>query len=266
MFVTTTTDPLPEQIERANQLAQQFDKPFIPRNKRSIRVLMDRYAHHECLVVERKELRFLSENQKPLFFHPSSGMLRIKRLEKGEMDGLTQIADIQPGDRILDATCGFASDAIVLQFAAGLSGQVIALESSAVLATIVKDGLKRYAGIDQHYLDVFRKIEVYHANYQDYLKSCADCSFDVIYFDPMFHIALEESKHLEPLRALANHAPLLEESVHEACRVAKRCVILKDHQASPVFEQLGFEAPIRRWTSVRYGKIMTKSTVEVQQE
>jgi hypothetical protein len=72
------------------------------------------------------------------------------------------------------------------------------------------------------------------------LRSLPDKSADIVYFDPMFRIPVEESSSISPYRFIANPEPLSLEAVTEAVRVARRKVILKDHRDSPEFDRLGF--------------------------
>ena len=78
------------------------------------------------------------------------------------------------------------------------------------------------------------------ACYQTYLKQLEDQSFDVVMFDPMFRKTVKQSSAMQMLKPLANPAPLDQESVEEAVRVARRAVLLKERPKSGEFERLGF--------------------------
>jgi hypothetical protein len=67
----------------------------------------------------------------------------------------------------------------------------------------------------------------------------------------MFTHARMASSGIAPLRTLVNRLPLTEETVRQAKRVARRCVIMKNDHAAHNFAQLGFE-PVQS-SHVSYG-------------
>jgi 16S rRNA G966 N2-methylase RsmD len=73
----------------------------------------------------------------------------------------------------------------------------------------------------------------------------ADNAFDIVFFDPMFRKPLLKSQAISPLRLLANNDPLEKSIIEEACRVAKRRVVMKEMVSSLEFERLGFTKILR---------------------
>jgi 16S rRNA (guanine1516-N2)-methyltransferase len=72
-----------------------------------------------------------------------------------------------------------------------------------------------------------------------------------MFFRPVLH-----SQPLSPLRQLADHAALNPGSVREACRVARRRVVLKSQAAEGEFERLGFARVVgSKHNPIAYGII-----------
>ena len=91
-------------------------------------------------------------------------------------------------------------------------------------------------------------------DYLDYLRQQKDNSYDVVYFDPMFRKPLTASNGISPLRSVANHAPLSEEAVAEALRVARQRVVMKEASGSEEFARLGFHQLMGgKYSKVHYG-------------
>jgi tRNA1(Val) A37 N6-methylase TrmN6 len=194
----------------------------------------------EALVVLEDRLKFVLLDGSELFFHPNLAKIRVTKLLSGSMDRLLTVANIKAGDRVLDCTLGLATDTIVLSFAVGSSGKVISAESEIVPFVLARDGLQTYQSEVDALNAAMRRIDVVHANHRDVLRSLPSQSFDVVYFDPMFR----EHDHaiaLEPLRRFANHEPIDQKSIHEARRIARRRIVLKEHKFSGEFERLGFQ-------------------------
>ena len=168
-------------------------------------------------------------------------------------------AGLCEGSEILDCTLGLGSDAIVESFIVGEKGKIVALEVNPLLAEIVRHGMRNFSDDSPRILDAMRRVEIITANYLDYLKNTPTNSFDAVYFDPMFRRPIKKSNGINPLRSLADHSPLTIEAVHEAERVAREKVIMKESTNSGEFERLGFEiAAGGKYSSISFGIICTK--------
>ncbi|WNQ09170.1 class I SAM-dependent methyltransferase [Paenibacillus aurantius] len=255
MIVTTSYNPSETIVGRSRQWAAELGAQWVPRRRLSIRQLRERYATAGILLQTERQLQYYPEGEDFLYFHPSMAHVRIKRLERGEPDPMLELSGARPGDAILDCTAGLASDALVFSYAAGASGKVTALESERVLALLLREGLQAYPTDLAPLEEAMRRIEIRHAEHLSYLRSQPDDSCDIVYFDPMFRLPLEDSSAISPLRQAANPHPLSPEAVKEAVRVARRRVVLKDHRDSPEFERLGFYRPKRTRTKITYGVI-----------
>lgn len=246
MIVTTARNQ--EQLhEKAEEVAKAVQGVFVPRNDHSISHLCQLYKTDRLLLVTKEGIQcvFCDNQTHPFVFHPNAAMLRIRNLLSGGNDPLQEAAGLKEGMTVLDCTLGLGADAIVASFIVGPSGQVTGIESEAVLATIVQDGLKSKVTTNRAVDEAMRRIEVVCADHLTYLKECPSKHYDVIFFDPMFEKTVHQSSGLAPLKQLANYSDLREDAVREAKRVAKKRVILKDSRQSTRFERLGF-TPLRR--------------------
>ncbi|RTE11109.1 class I SAM-dependent methyltransferase [Paenibacillus whitsoniae] len=255
MIVTTSYDPSPETADYARSLAARYGGRFVPRKKYSLEHLGRNYKDEGILLVTREEIRYYEEDEPPAFFHPSMSLVRIKRMLRGEADTLIELSGAAPGDRVLDCTAGLASDSIVFAFAVGDQGRVTALESEAVPAMLIQEGLVRYESDIPEVNDAMRRIDVRRTDHLSYLQQAASGSVDIIYFDPMFRRPIQESAAMSTLRSRANDAAVSVEAIAEAKRVARKCIVLKEHRDSPEFARLGFENVLRSTTKTTYGVI-----------
>jgi 16S rRNA (guanine1516-N2)-methyltransferase len=256
VIVTTTSAPSPQAQGQAARLADELAASLLPRGKLTIRKLLSLAEDSRLLVVTEQEVRYYETNpDSPLYFHPSMAFVRVKRLRKGEADPLIALTRCAPGDHVIDCTAGFASDSLVFSYAVGAQGRVTAVESEPVLCALVREGLAAYetglADVDE----ALRRIELRCANHLDFLTGLPDNSADIVYFDPMFRQPIHESSSMEPLRAVANMGELTAAAVAQARRVARKSVVMKEHQASGEFARLGFERRHVNSSKIAYGVI-----------
>ncbi|GAB7388363.1 class I SAM-dependent methyltransferase [Bacillaceae bacterium] len=258
MIVTTAYDPDEAVVCRAKRLAAELRARYVARRKFSLNKIFRQTGADRAVVVSKEGAKLYSRgDDMPFFFHPGTAVVRIKRLKNGDNDSMIEACGLTSGDRFLDCTLGLGADSIVASYVVGTAGKVVGLESERVLAVLVADGLKRWSSDHAEMEEAMRRIEVIHEDHLRYLKHCPDNSFDVVYFDPMFRKPVAGSSGIAPLRRFANRAPLSEEAVREACRVASRCVVLKEANTSGEFARLGFNVLERPNASTVYGVIRT---------
>lgn len=181
---------------------------------------------------------------------PGLAALRLKEIAKGRAeDPLQRIGELVPGERVLDATLGFAQDARVAARLVSPGGTVVGVESSMPLAVLADASLRREGSA----------IEVRHADSGELLRGLPSASMDVVLFDPMFGRALAAQPGFEMLRRLANPSPLKAEVLAEARRVARRVVLVKAARYTPMLRSLGLRpehasrsAPVV-WARLRVG-------------
>ena len=256
-FIVTTGRKADSEIERlAEEISSRLGGKFVKREDFSFDALKKIHGVENILLVKKNSLSVINSAGE-LFFHPNTAHLRIKNLREGNGDRLVDALKISAGSKILDCTLGLGSDAIVSSFVAGSTGKVVALEINPLIAEIVRHGLKNFSEDSPHILEAMRRIEVINIAAENFLPTCAENSFDAVYFDPMFRRPVQKSSGINPLRPLAEKNPLTPEIVREACRVAKFRVVMKEHSGSPEFARLGFKiiTDSGKYSSVSFGVI-----------
>ena len=254
-IVTTIRKPDAATEILAEEISKRLGGRLVRREDLSFDALKKIHGAENILLVKKNSLSAITAEGE-LFFHPNAAHLRIKNLRGGEGDRLIDALKISAGSSVLDCTLGLGSDAIVESFIVGASVKVVALEVNLLIAAIVDYGMKNFSEDSPHILSAMRRVEVINADCADFLKTCADKSFDAVYFDPMFRRPVKSSSGLNPIRPLADNRPLTEEIIREACRVAKCRVVMKEHSGSAEFSRLGFKvADGGKYSSVAFGVI-----------
>lgn len=255
MFITTVTNPNQQIVGRAIAASEYLNCTYVERRNHTLIQIQKQRDDFELLVFYDSECRYLRVNQPDLFFHPSMGHVRVKRMLNGEMDRMVSISEIVEGDVVLDCTAGLCSDSLVFAKAVGDSGQVIAVESNPVLYFVLRDGIAHYHGEVNDINESLKRIKLIHSDHLQVLKQCESDSIDVVYFDPMFDEPMHDSQSMLPLRGLANERPLDLETIEQAIRVARRKVVMKNNKGSRAFEHLGFQEVVHGGTNIAYGVI-----------
>jgi len=252
IIVTTSHRPAPGQMEAAKQLASIFNVPFEERHDMSVRKLKEKFGVDGLIVVSSKRISYVSGEQE-FFFHPGLAGLRIKELKNGKADQMIKAMSLNAGDSVLDCTLGPGSDAIVASYVSGPTGRVTGLECSPVISVLVGLGLLTYPE-EEDIAPAMRRIKVINTNHQEYLAGLYPCSYDIIYFDPMFRSPRRKSPAMNSARLLANHAPLENETIELALRAAAKRVVMKERRGSTEFERLGFKNIVGgHYAPVAYG-------------
>lgn len=255
MFITTAGRTNEEMIEIAKGVAEELQVGFVARNKSSVAQLQQQ-QNDSCIVVYKGRLELFPFGEtEPFFFHPSSAMFRIKRLQRGEHDPFVEACQLSRGMSFLDCTLGLASDSIVASYQVGDRGMVIGLEAEKYLSYVVQDGLKKWLTDIQEINEAMSRIEVRHEHCLSYLKMLPNDSIDVVYFDPMFEETIAESVSIQPLTKIANYELFQSTWIKEALRVAKKRVVLKDHYLSERFSLFGFKVMPRKTAKFHFGYI-----------
>lgn len=253
LIITTAGRPDEQSAAFLQQAAERLQAPVVERKKRSISKMQDIYQS-DVLVAGKDRYSFYKRgSEEPFFFHPNSATYRLRRIQKGEQDPLLEATGLKAGDSFLDCTLGLGSDAIIAASRVGPEGSVEGVEADPVIAFLTDIGLRSFP-IDFPLLqEAMGRVHVIHSEAVDFLKSCSDQSYDVVFLDPMFTTPIEESSNFESLRDIGVADSLTEEWVTEALRACRRRVVLKDHFQSPMFERFGFRQQIRVNTKVHYG-------------
>ena len=241
----------------AARTAKELGIPNVLRGNDSIEELRKTY-NVDAVLVARQGLLTLVTTEGELFFHPGMAHLRMKNLLLGHGDHLVRALGLTEGMHVLDCTLGTGADAIVESFAVGASGSVTALESNALIAAVIADGLAHAIGDNYDMHAAMRRIVVHHVDALTFLRATADKGYDVIYFDPMFRRPLHESAGMNALRVLADMRALTEETIAEARRVARCRVVMKERRGSAEFARLGFDTIMGgKYSRIAYGVMET---------
>lgn len=255
-IVTTSYRPHPALVRRAEQLSRRIGAAYADRGGFSVGKLRARYGAGDVLVVKERGLEWHPGNGKePFFFHPGMSLIRAKRLAQGQKDPMLEAAGFVRGDDVIDCTAGLGSDAIVFSFAGGPESQVTALESEFPLYLIVSTGLNEYESGWPEFTGAMRRVKMVHSDHTAHLSSLPDRSVDIVYFDPMFRAPVHDSAGIAPLRPLANAGALSEGAIAEACRVARKSVVLKERGDSGEWSRFGFTVVSKPNAPVAYGVI-----------
>ncbi|MGN1401054.1 MAG: class I SAM-dependent methyltransferase [Bacillus sp. (in: firmicutes)] len=257
MIVTTAGRPDEMIIRTAQETAERLKLPFVFRQKKSLSHFLSQ--HKQVLVVGKEGILAYDQHAKnPYFFHPNLAMVRVKRLKAGLNDAFIDTAGLRPGDSLLDCTLGYASDSIVASFVVGQSGRVTGIEASPLLAYMTELGLQSWYGTDEEMRQAMKRVKVRATDHLSYLRSLADDSYDVVYFDPMFEESITESDAMQALASFTVYSGLSQEVIEEARRVARKKIVLKDHFRSQRFSALGFTQHIRKTSKFHFGTIDKK--------
>lgn len=238
--VTTTKKPTDDQLLKVENVQKKLNLSYVERKNDSIARMLDRDNCEYFLVVKRDKL-VLTDGCSELYWHPNMAIMKIKATRDGEIDPIIKAMDLQKGDSVLDCTLGFAADALVVSSYVGEDGIILGTEVNKYIAYLTQDGLKNYYIEDEEIKSSMRRINVINANYNDYLKSLSDNSFDVVYFDPMFKAPNKKSAFMNSLRPFAEHSYITLDTVQEALRVARKRVVAKDRMFSKELEDIGFK-------------------------
>ena len=187
--------------------------------------------------------------------HPNAAVLRVVNMLHDRRDTFVELAQLTPGDHLIDCTCGMGADAIAASHAVGTGGSVHALESSPLLALLARCGMQRYQHPNHGAVTAaMRRVRVSNTRYQDMLPTYPDNCVDVVYFDPMFCQTVTDSNGLDLVRTFAHFGRPQQDDIAEAKRVARRCVLMKDQIPGRTLQALGFSV-VKKARRFCYGRI-----------
>ncbi len=134
--------------------------------------------------------------------------------------------------KVIDATAGLGRDSFIL---ACLGCQVIMLERSVIMATLLNDGLQRLMATQA--LSDPLSLQLVNDFAQNYLEQLIDTEFpQVIYLDPMYPHRTKTAlvkKELRVLRALVGDDPDADQLFQIALKRAKNRVVVKRPRLAP---------------------------------
>lgn len=260
MNILTTAQKSNEAIqEEAKVLASSMHMTYIKRGKLSIPALFDAHLCDYIAVLSGNSLTIHFPNNQQHSFHLSMAQLRILRLQRGEGDHLINAVQTilnanhplgKEEFSFLDCTIGLGSDSIVVSYAFP-QAKIKGLEGSLPIWLATSYGLAHYSHNVKSVTDALRRIEVSHDTFETYVPNLPDDSIDIIYFDPMFEVPVEESPQFKPLRGHTMESHIDDKIMEEAMRVASCGVIIKERPFSSVFQKY----PPHKWVGGKYSRI-----------
>lgn len=249
LAVTTSKDPDPATVARAQALAERWSLPFLTRRSATPEQMLAERAR--ALLVVMRERAELQDASGRFTWTPGMAQLRLKALERGEGDSLLEVAGLREGERVIDATLGFAQDAVLAARAVGPAGKVVGVEASLPLFLVVSLGLE---GWDPGPRSC--RVEPVFGEAGAFLQQQPQKSADVVLFDPMFARPRKAQPGFELLRRHADYAPLTRSALDAAVRVARRAVVVKASRYSDELTRLGLRPLERsRYADVAWARI-----------
>ncbi|MBO8160252.1 MAG: class I SAM-dependent methyltransferase [Thermosipho sp. (in: Bacteria)] len=252
-IVTTSYRPTKEMVELARTLAKEYGVKYV--NRRHVSEKLKNKEIDFYYVIDRNLMLSIKWNNEEFFFHQGIAKIRMENIFHGEKDYL--IESVQPtNDSIIyDATCGLASEALLL---ANFARKVVATEGSIHIFRIVQWGLANYKSNVDWINKAMKKIELKFSDYKEFIRKEKDETFDVVYCDPMFENPIYESNSINPLRGFAVYDSLNLKDIEEMLRIAKKRVVIKTYQKDKLYINLKHmfdKEYVSRKSGVVYGVI-----------
>ena len=253
--VTTIRNSTAPIIEEAKARAQALGFPYFQRED-TLEEMAARY-HVDGFLIYGKQLPYYWNGGEEYRFHMGTAVLRTSQMEKGNQDRLCRLLPTNDFCSVLDCTFGQAGDSSTMSWYLLGRGQVTALEKSPILYEIGRAGIQGYVDKEEKLTQAVRHISLWHQDYQIFLQQAAPKSFDVIYFDPMFHHPVKrEVNDMEGFRRAASYDGLAEEVLRLAMKVARKKIIVKERPFSPLFRNgLFTEVHGKKGQTTAYGVI-----------
>lgn len=254
-FIVTTTQTEKNCPPLLAAFLKDSGFEFVPRGRKSLEALT---AENQAdgVIVWEKQGPVLYVEDKKFFFHPSMAKNRIAFYRnENRSDLLIQACQLKKGDSFLDCTLGLGADSIVASYFSQ-TGCITGLERQTAVAWVISWGMKLYQSRMPWLDEAIKRIKVENQDHKLYLSNLADGAYDLVYFDPMFQKPILSSQAISPLRKLADHSPLEVDTIKEACRVARKRVVMKDLSTGQELERLGFTKIVGgRHNRLAYGVI-----------
>lgn len=232
--MTTSGQADPLCLERARAAAHRWGLPYLERKRKEpLRPVIGQLAR--ALLVFGHQGIELWDSQGSMRYSPGMGRLRVKRLDAGaDEDVLVRLAQLGPGDHLIDCTLGLGADSLAAARAVGPRGRVLGVEKSLPLYALASEGLAAY-----DFGPRSCRVEVALGDCAELLRALPDRSFDVVLFDPMFERPRRSSPAFEMLRRFADGSPLSPQTLERARIVARRWVLVKGARHSGELGRLG---------------------------
>lgn len=229
-FITTSLKSNPSDVFLAKNMTKEHSLRYLKREELSLDEILKISKSNSFFIIRNKQLILINQNKKELFFHPGTGLIRTKSLERLENDLLIDTLKIKPEDSVLDCTGGLASDSIVISYFLE-KGKLTTLEKSNDLFLITKYGLENYSEGTKKFRDSLKRIKLKNIDYRLFFEKLIATNikdyFDSIYFDPMFEKPVLKSPGISKIREYACYDILNKKDIDNALLLAKKRVVVK---------------------------------------
>lgn len=212
-------------LDEAAQWAASIGAAYEPRLRRTTTQLREDYGENFLVYTTKGPKLFRPEGTH--VFSLNMAELRIQHLRQGQTDHLLEAVGTTRPIRILDCTCGFGADSLVLSFGLPQGSAVTALEASPLMAAVTGWGFTHFIHEKDDVTAALRRITLRQADYRDVLQQLPHGAFDVIYFDPMFEKPVLSSCQFQPVRDVLHKDPLRLTDIQLALQKATQRVVVK---------------------------------------
>lgn len=209
-------------------------------------MLFSQFGATHLYVVARDHDEVRTQDGGACFVQPS--LLKMKLQDEARHPLMRALLGTDPRiERLFDCTLGLAADS--MHAACVLGCEVVGMEASPVLFSLLEEGLPRLARAHP----ALARIEPRCGDALDELARLADDAVDVVMLDPMMSRPKRSTPSFEVLRdfAKAERADAL--LMEQARRVARRRVVLKLGKGAPLPPGAPYAFPrVERGGAVRY--------------
>ena len=217
LLVTTAYRATDAMRARATEVAERCGAPVL--YERESRAKLRSRAELIYVVGKREEFVFSEQGR----LVAGEGLLKLKRVDGRDHPLIRAVAPPEvPPRTVFDGTLGMAQDALHLSVVCGAS--VDGVEASPALACLIENFLLRAR---DRWGEAAQRVRADRGRALDVLRSLPDHTYDVVYFDPMFDVAMPSQPDFQVLRELAIEEPLTDETLEQAVRVARQRVVVK---------------------------------------
>lgn len=219
--VTTSYLPPRALVQRAQELSQKLNAPYVPRDKHG-RLFR---TGEELWYIIGKDRESVRSAQTEIFVHV--GMMKLKR---GPGRGHPMLRAIAPLElpvpsTIVDATLGLGQDAFHMGIM--LEANILGVEASPVILALLEEGTARLRRANDRWSEGVGRLSLVPGSAESALAAMGTSAHPVVFLDPMFESPLRSPPGWEVFRSLAVPTPLTEEALSQAVRVAADRVVLK---------------------------------------
>ncbi|CCU86074.1 MULTISPECIES: class I SAM-dependent methyltransferase [Mesotoga] len=247
--VTTSHKPTREEVVNARTLAEELGVKYVSRGR--LREFEKESPVDFYYVFDKNGQLSIKAGESVFFFHPGMSKVRYKNIKLQNSDYLINSMELHGEEIVLDTTFGLGNEALLIAHFLP-RGKVVGLEASEHIFRVVSHGLRNYPYTDEWIREASTRIELHNIDLREFVKSCADNSYDIVYCDPMFDRPQLSSHSINPLRPFAVYERIIRSDVDEMIRVASKRFIIKSRTRDTLFEELGLHFD-RLWGSKKSG-------------